>query len=286
MSRGVLLRTYRYIERVGDEHAPDWFRRYLVLEAEAEEIWDWQPYRLPGLLQSEDYARALIENGGMAQDAETVEEWVQARLARQVRLSLPGGCNLVEVIDESAIRRVVGSPSIQAGALAHLLRVGTRSNVSIQVLPMGVDTSRTAIASLMTILRLPNGQEWLYSESLSRGHFVNDPSQVRRRRQRYHQIRAHALSVPDSRQLIRRTMEELINLVKPLESSSASPSWFKSSYSDGDGGSCIEVSADLLPSSVVPVRDSKDPQGPQLHFSTEAWASFAAATARGEFGEV
>ncbi|MFB7668559.1 DUF397 domain-containing protein [Kitasatospora sp. NPDC056138] len=61
------------------------------------------------------------------------------------------------------------------------------------------------------------------------------------------------------------------------------PDWFKSSYSS-NGGNCIEVAANLP--GVVPVRDSKDPEGPQLCFSQEAWAAFAAATARGDFGEV
>ncbi|MDH6124787.1 DUF397 domain-containing protein [Kitasatospora sp. GP82] len=62
--------------------------------------------------------------------------------------------------------------------------------------------------------------------------------------------------------------------------------WHKSSYSSG-GGQCIEFApAFAATHGVVPVRDSKDPEGPQLHFSTEAWAAFAAATANGEFGAV
>ncbi|MDH6124786.1 DUF397 domain-containing protein [Kitasatospora sp. GP82] len=62
--------------------------------------------------------------------------------------------------------------------------------------------------------------------------------------------------------------------------------WHKSSYSN-NGGACIEFApAFAATHGVVPVRDSKDPEGPQLHFSTEAWATFAAATANGEFGTV
>ncbi|MFD5464633.1 DUF397 domain-containing protein [Kitasatospora sp. NPDC127059] len=60
-------------------------------------------------------------------------------------------------------------------------------------------------------------------------------------------------------------------------------SWFKSSYS-GNGGSCVEVSPDIV--GVVPVRDSKDPEGPVLVFRGAAWASFIAATVSGEFGDV
>ncbi|MFF0414650.1 DUF397 domain-containing protein [Kitasatospora sp. NPDC004745] len=60
-------------------------------------------------------------------------------------------------------------------------------------------------------------------------------------------------------------------------------SWFKSSYSD-NGGTCVEVSTDFP--GVVPVRDSKDPEGPALVVPAEAWRAFVAATAAGEFGDV
>lgn len=59
--------------------------------------------------------------------------------------------------------------------------------------------------------------------------------------------------------------------------------WVKSSYSNGDGGNCIEWAPSLAPSGVVPVRDSKDPQGPALVFDVAAWSSFVAAVRRGEF---
>ncbi|MFI9273276.1 DUF397 domain-containing protein [Kitasatospora sp. NPDC052896] len=59
-------------------------------------------------------------------------------------------------------------------------------------------------------------------------------------------------------------------------------SWFKSSHSQ-QGGNCVEVAADFP--GVVPVRDSKDPGGPALVFSREAWAAFARSAAAGEFGE-
>ncbi|MFI6158285.1 DUF397 domain-containing protein [Kitasatospora sp. NPDC051170] len=61
------------------------------------------------------------------------------------------------------------------------------------------------------------------------------------------------------------------------------PAWFKSSYSD-NGGACVEVAANLT--SAVPVRDSKDPEGPALIFPTDSWQSFVAAVQAGEFGDV
>jgi hypothetical protein len=64
------------------------------------------------------------------------------------------------------------------------------------------------------------------------------------------------------------------------------PRWFKSSYSN-NGGQCVEVAANLVASrGVVPVRDSKDPSGPVLHFPTDAFASFVAGVKSGEFGTV
>ncbi|MER8105730.1 DUF397 domain-containing protein [Kitasatospora sp. NPDC094016] len=63
----------------------------------------------------------------------------------------------------------------------------------------------------------------------------------------------------------------------------AEPQWFKSSYSD-NGGACVEVAANVP--GVVPVRDSKDPEGPALVFPADAWRSFVSAVRTGEFGDV
>jgi hypothetical protein len=65
----------------------------------------------------------------------------------------------------------------------------------------------------------------------------------------------------------------------------AEPQWFKSSYSS-NGGNCIEVARNLVATGVVPVRDSKDPQGPALDFPAATFAAFVAAVQAGEFGEV
>jgi Domain of unknown function (DUF397) len=65
----------------------------------------------------------------------------------------------------------------------------------------------------------------------------------------------------------------------------AEPQWFKSSYSS-NGGSCVEVAGNLVAEGAVPVRDSKDPEGPALVFPTAGWQSFVSAVCSGEFGEV
>ncbi|MFF2143306.1 DUF397 domain-containing protein [Kitasatospora sp. NPDC058190] len=61
--------------------------------------------------------------------------------------------------------------------------------------------------------------------------------------------------------------------------------WFKSSYSS-NGGDCVEVAGNLVASDAVPVRDSKDPEGPSLVFPTDAWSAFVSAVRGGEFGAV
>ncbi|MFD7581431.1 DUF397 domain-containing protein [Kitasatospora sp. NPDC059817] len=65
----------------------------------------------------------------------------------------------------------------------------------------------------------------------------------------------------------------------------AEPQWFKSSYSS-NGGECVEVTGSLVAEGAVPVRDSKDPEGPALMFPASAWSSFVAAVRTGEFGDV
>ncbi|MBC3985322.1 DUF397 domain-containing protein [Streptomyces sp. AC536] len=62
--------------------------------------------------------------------------------------------------------------------------------------------------------------------------------------------------------------------------------WCKSSYSGGSNGDCVEWAPSVAPSGVVPVRDSKDPGGPALHFDVVAWSAFVEAVRRGELGHV
>ncbi len=138
---------------------------------------------------------------------------------------------LIVVPDEAVILKVVGSLQVMHEQLAHLLRVGDLANVVVQVTPFS-SVEPTQHKGDMTLLTLPGGSEHLCSESLSRGHFNNDPEGLAKRTQSYERLRAHALSAPESRRLIRGAMEELINVGPEALDPSGRP-WSKSAYDTG-----------------------------------------------------
>lgn len=262
------------------EH-PDWFRRYVEMEAEATVVREYQSSWVSGLLQTPAYARAILSQGDAAGDEALIAERVAARLSRQNRFLAPDGPLLVVVLDESAIERRVGGRQVMYEQLQHLLRVGARPNVVLQVAPYELG-ERTPAGVSFTLIDLPEGAQWLYTEGLAKGHFISEPHQLLRRSKAYERLRADALSASDSARLIRSVMEELLNVSPKADLSAAH--WFKSAHSDQEGGNCIEVAYNL--DAVVPVRDSKSPDAPGLVFPRDAWAAFVRAAAAGAFGEV
>ncbi|NGO44741.1 helix-turn-helix domain-containing protein [Streptomyces ureilyticus] len=200
---GVLLRLWGRIDWYPQVEHPDWFRRRAEMDAVAAELHEYQEQVIPGLLQTEDYARALLSQTA---NGDEVEERVRARLSRQQRFLADDGPLYVAVLDESCLRQVIGSPAVMRDQCAHLLKVGQRPNIRVQVVPancIGVVRPTTS----MSLITLPGGERWVYSESLSRGHFNNDPDIYALHNRTYDVLRADALSAPKSAAWIGETME-------------------------------------------------------------------------------
>ncbi|MFE2265415.1 helix-turn-helix domain-containing protein [Streptomyces griseosporeus] len=200
---GVLHRLWGRIDWYPQVEHPDWFRRRAEMDAVAVALWEYQERVIPGLLQTEDYARALFSR--MASGAE-LEERVRARLSRQQRFLSDGGPMYVAILDESCLRNAVASPAVMRDQCRHLLDVGQRPNIRIQVAP----ADRYGLArpsGSMSLIKLPDGHEWVYSESLDRGHFNDDPAVYQRHFQAYDVLRADAPSAPESAALISDAME-------------------------------------------------------------------------------
>ncbi|MFD4410410.1 Scr1 family TA system antitoxin-like transcriptional regulator [Streptomyces sp. NPDC058466] len=201
---GVLGRLWGRIDWYPQVEHPDWFRRRAEMDAVAVAVRAYQERVIPGLLQTEDYVRALY--GRRLANAEEVEERVWARLSRQQRFLDPDGPFYAVVLDESCLRNVVGSPAVMRDQCAHLLRVGRHSNIHIQVAPADLPEVVRPNAS-MSLIRLPDGHEWVYSESLDRGYFNDDPAVYARHGQTYDVLRADAPSARESAALISDAME-------------------------------------------------------------------------------
>ncbi|MGX1756196.1 DUF5753 domain-containing protein [Streptomyces lydicus] len=192
---GVLLRLWGRIDWYPEVQHPDWFERRAEMDTEAVALRAYQERVIPGLLQAPGYAHALFSQ--VASGAE-VEERVRARLSRQPRFLADGGPLYVAVLDESSLRNAVGNPEVMRDQCAHLLSVGQRPNIRIQVAPAGLFGLVRPRGS-MTLIELPS-QRWVYSESLDRGRFNNDPAVYVRYSQTCDVLRADALSAqPQSR---------------------------------------------------------------------------------------
>ncbi|CAM5521055.1 hypothetical protein [Streptomyces afghaniensis 772] [Streptomyces afghaniensis] len=200
---GVLLRLWGRIDWYPQVEHPDWFRRRAEMDEVAVALREYQERLIPGLLQTGDYVRALFRR---VASGEEVEERAHARLSWQRRFLGEGGPLYIAVLDESCLRNVVGSPEIMRDQCAHLLRIGQRPNVRIQVAPASFSELLRPNVS-MSLIELPDGHRWVYSESLDRGHFNDDPSVYTRHSHTYDVLRADALSARESAALISDAMK-------------------------------------------------------------------------------
>ncbi|WP_055540990.1 helix-turn-helix domain-containing protein [Streptomyces neyagawaensis] len=199
---GVLTRMWGKIDWYPAVQHPDWFERRVEMEAVAVGLRQYQEQVVPGLLQTADYARALFSQVSTGDEA---DERVRARMSRQPRFLSDGGPFFVAVLDESCLRNAVGSPEVMREQCAHLLAVGRRPNIRIQVVPANLfGLVRPKVS--MSLIDLPD-ERWVYSESQHSGHFNNDPAVYTRDSQTYDVLRADIPSARESAALIGDVME-------------------------------------------------------------------------------
>ncbi|MGH3588001.1 MAG: DUF5753 domain-containing protein, partial [Pseudonocardia sp.] len=162
-----LLQIAREARKRSAQRVPELLRAYYTFEADAVEIRQFGIDLVPGLLQTEEYARAVITAMDPTRDPAEIDRLVSFRSQRQVRLTDDDPLRLLVVLDEAALRRVVGDPEVMRGQLDRLLKLATLPNVSIQVLPYGAGV-HAAMGAPFSVLRLvePGGQV-VYLENLS-----------------------------------------------------------------------------------------------------------------------
>jgi hypothetical protein len=201
----LLMRLYGRVDWDASIEHPDWFQEYADLEAISIGQRAYQDSVMYGLLQCRQYAHAVFANSAADLKPEEIEERTRARLSRQSRFLEPDGPLLLVILDESAIRTVVGGPEVMRRQMEHLLRVAQLPNVIIQVAPFS--HRRLIMNAAMVLLELPDGQRLVYSESLDRGHLSDASDAVARHQRRYDQLRAECLSERDSLRLIAEALE-------------------------------------------------------------------------------
>ncbi|MFD3941665.1 Scr1 family TA system antitoxin-like transcriptional regulator [Streptomyces sp. NPDC058579] len=200
---GVLPRLWGRINWYPQVEHPDWFERRAEMDAKAVILREYQVHIVPGLLQTPEYAHALFSR---ATTGVELEERVRARLSRQQRFLSADGPLYTVVLDESCLRTVIGGADIMRAQCAHLLDVSELPNVFVQIAPArdhGLHRPNTSLS----LIKLPDGHDWVYSESLDSGHFSDDPSVLLRHTQTYDGLRADALSARETAALISDLIE-------------------------------------------------------------------------------
>jgi transcriptional regulator with XRE-family HTH domain len=185
---------------------PTWFRTWIDVEREASTLRTWQPLVIPGLLQTEAYARAVVRRQpGLS--ADQVEERIAARLARQEILTREEPVLLWVLLDEGVLHRPIGDRADMHEQLAKLVATAALPNITVQVLPMDTGSS-CGLAGAFVIASLPGAPDTVYLEAQCEGRISDLPSDVVAVTNRYTAIQADALPARASIDLIEKVMSE------------------------------------------------------------------------------
>lgn len=199
-----LVGRWAQLARRADGPVPSWFESWLEAEREAYTLRLWSPVLVPGLLQTAEYARALFLAAGA--DGDTADELVVIRMGRQDILDRPDPPQVVAVLDETVLHRLIGSPPVMADQLAHLADVSERPNVSVQVIPAQTGAN-AGLSGAFDLASGDGGPEVLRIEAVE-DVTAETRSLVRRAASIFVRVQADALPRAASRALILEAAEQ------------------------------------------------------------------------------
>ncbi|WP_433698779.1 helix-turn-helix domain-containing protein [Nocardiopsis sp. CA-288880] len=180
--------------------------QFVGLESEASAIRSYESMTIPGLLQTPEYARAVISGSGQVTDEDELTQRVDARMFRKTVFTRSAPVTFWAVLDELALLRI--TPAL-AGQLDYLLEMGARSNVGIQVLPISRGPHAAMNGNFVIMEFPPPDLPVVYLEAMSEEIYLEKSEEITRYQHVYDYVQAEALSVSDSRQLIRDRLASL-----------------------------------------------------------------------------
>ncbi|HEY2266995.1 MAG TPA: helix-turn-helix transcriptional regulator [Streptosporangiaceae bacterium] len=193
--RDVLLNRYEF---------------FIGLETEASSIRNFELAMVPGLLQTEDYARALISGGPMELDATEVDRRVEVRTTRQQALDRDERPQLWVIVDEAAIRRTVGGPAVMRAQLETLVTASGQARTTIQVVPYSAGAHPGQLGPFVILgFPEPSEPEVVTMETVGGNLYVDKPEEVRLYTTAFDHLRAVALSPGDTRAMLRAAAQAL-----------------------------------------------------------------------------
>ena len=199
-------------ESYDDDILPEWFARFVGLEQGASRLWSYEPQSVAGLLQTPDYAAAVISGASTGFTEDQIARRVELRIRRQAVLSRAHDpLQLWVVLDEAALRRVVGGPAAMRAQLDHVTDLAERPNITVQVLPFDRG-AHTGMAGGFRILGFP----WLTDPGVgfiesgwSVGIYFEQPHEVEDQILAFVKLRDLALPPTESVTMLRGVAREL-----------------------------------------------------------------------------
>ena len=189
---------------------PDQYTAYISFEAEARSVRNYESLFVPGLLQTEDYTRAMTKGVSPTATTKEVDQRVQARMERQGVLAKERPLELWAIVDEAALRRTVGGPKVMAAQLNHLLAMTEQPLVTLQVIPFGAG-AHPGMPGSFVLMDFPDPDDPLivYIDSMAGDLFLEAEADIRRYNEIFDHLRAQAKSPADSRALIATLVREI-----------------------------------------------------------------------------
>ncbi|MGI5226986.1 helix-turn-helix domain-containing protein [Actinoallomurus sp. CA-142502] len=205
-TNGLFLRLWKLImETRRLAVLPPGFSKYVQFEGQAGTIRTYSLVLIQGLLQTEEYARAILLT---VQRPDTVDQFVAARMERQAILTRQKPPRLWATIDERALHSMIGGREVMRGQLQHLLEASKNPNIMVEVVPQDAE-AHAGLEGMLALLGFDNEPDIAYTESAGRGQVVEDAAGVSDFHVRYDLVRGHALPVAESRKLIESILEGL-----------------------------------------------------------------------------
>lgn len=189
---------------------PEWLRPLVSFEEDATALNSYEPVLVPGLLQTEEYARAIHTAGRHKVAPEFVDKWVAARMQRQRRLTEPNPLELHVVVAEAALSLQVGGQEVLVGQLRRLVEASQAPNITIQVLAAD-SCGSGGIAGNFTVLHFADAKidpPLGYFDGPLGGHMVSDEGGVVTLMNMFDDLRHMALSEADSAEILVAVLEQ------------------------------------------------------------------------------
>jgi transcriptional regulator with XRE-family HTH domain len=182
---------------------------YFGYEASASIVRQWEPLLIPGLLQTEDYAFAILQ-GVYRHDERRARRMVEARVERQEVLKREGTQELYFIVSEAAVRAVMGGPAVMADQLRRVLELSKRDDIRFQIMSFA-QGAHVGLQGPFVYLEFPDPEDGdvLHLESREDSNFVDDDEQTSRYLEYFFDLERDALSEEQSLDLIARIADEM-----------------------------------------------------------------------------